>query len=285
MFQALGSSSRRISSALKMAVLAMAALPSLAIVATAPANANLVTNGGFVPNSASMGSANSAFIGNSNNTILPGWKTISNWASNPNFWGAVVGDGTAISINLDQAQRGISAGWPQGNGKGLNTSYSSSVASADLSGWFLVVDGDVRFNNILEQTINGLEPGHSYELSFYQAAGQYAPYPDADITAFWRVAFGSSIFQSDTISVASGDPVSSWQHQTTTFTANSTSEVLRFLSRGTPTGGPPFALLSGVSLNDITIPPPTQAPGPLPLAGVAVAFGASRTLRRRIKRG
>ncbi|MFN7901101.1 MAG: hypothetical protein ACK5N0_15850 [Synechococcaceae cyanobacterium] len=271
------------SSAMKKAILAMVALPSLAAIAAAPAHANLVTNGGFVPNSTMVGSANSAFLGTSNNTILPGWKTSSNWVSNPNFWGAVVADGTAISVNMDQAQLGISAGWPQGNGTGLNTAYATSVASADLSGWFLSVDADVRFNNTLEQTINGLTPGNSYELSFYQAAGQYAPYPDANITAFWQVAFGSSTFQSNTISVASGAPVSAWQQQTTTFTANNTSQVLSFLTQGTPTGGPPFALLSGVSLRDIT--PPTQAPGPLPLAGVAVAFGASRTLRRRIKRG
>ena len=262
---------------------ALGALPLLSVALAAPAQANLVTNGGFVPNSASVGTAKSAFLGNTNNTVLPGWKTSANWGSNPHFWGAVVGDGTAISTNMDQAQRGISVGWPQGNGNGLNTVLTTSVDSVDNSGWFLSVDADVRFNNTLEQTISGLVIGNDYELSFYQAAGQFATYPDQAITAYWNVTFGTSTFQSDTISVASGAATTAWQQQTTTFTATNTSQVLKFLTRGTPTGGPPFVLLSAVSLNDIT--PPAEVPGPLPLAGVAAALGASRKLRRRIKLG
>jgi hypothetical protein len=279
----LASASFRLSGVRKLAASALVALPSLALVATAPAHANLVTNGGFVPTSASVGSAKSAFLGTTDNTVLPGWKTSAYWNGPVQFWGAVVGDGTPISVNMDQAQRGISAGWPQGNGNGLNTVNSTSVESVDQSGWFISADSDVRFNNTLEQIISGLVPGHSYELSFYQAAGQFGPYPDQAITAFWKVSFGDANFQSGIMSVDAGDPVSAWQQQTTTFTATSTSQALRFLSQGTPTGGPPFALLSAVSLNDVT--PPAQVPGPLPLMGVAAALGASRRLRRRIKLG
>jgi hypothetical protein len=274
------STSRQLSTTLKQAAVAVLALPSLAVALSAPAHANLITNGGFVPNSASVGGANSAFLGNTNNTVLTGWKTGAVNTFNPNFWGNVVSDGATISTILDQAQRGISVGFPQGNGTGLNTLFVSSVSSVDNSGWFLAVDGDVRFVNTLSQTINGLVPGRPYELSFYQAAGQYAPYPDQAITGFWDVTFGSSTFQSDTIAVASGAPVSAWQKQTTTFTATNTSQVLSFLSQGTPTGGPPFVLLSAVSLTDTT-----PVPGPLPVLGVAAAFGASRKLRRRIKLG
>ena len=181
---------------------------------------------------------------------------------------------------MDEAERGVSAGWPQGNVHGLNVANTTSVSSVDLSGWFLAVDADVRFGNTISQTINGLTPGNLYELSFYQAGGQYSPDPDVQITAFWDVAFGTSTFQSATITVASGAPVSAWQKQTTTFTATNTSQVLSFLSQGTPTGGPPFALLSAVSLTDTT-----PVPGPLPVLGAAAAFGASRKLRRRIKLG
>ena len=92
---------------------AIGALPLLSVALAAPAQAKLVTNGGVVLNSASVGTARSAFLGKTSNTVLSGWKTMANWATTP-FWSAVVGDGTAISTNMDQVQLGISAGWPQG---------------------------------------------------------------------------------------------------------------------------------------------------------------------------
>jgi len=172
-------------------------------------------------------------------------------------------------------------------GGGLNVANTTSVSSADGSGWFLAVDGDQRFNNKILQTVNGLTPGNTYSLSFYQAGGQYAPYPDQATSDWWTVTFGNSgPISSSTINVASGAAVSAWQQQTMTFTASSASQTLSFLAQGLPDGGPPFALLSGVSLTDIT-PPPTPAapPGPQPLRGLAAAFGASRQVRRRIKLG
>ena len=218
---------------------AIGALPLLSVALAAPAQAKLVTNGGVVLNSASVGTARSAFLGKTSNTVLSGWKTMANWATTP-FWSAVVGDGTAISTNMDQVQLGFSAGWPQGKGHGLNTATLPSVDRVDTSGCFLSVDADVRFNNSLEQTNSGLVPGNAYKLSFSQAAGQYAPDPDQAITAYWNVTFGTSMFQSATISVASGVAVTAWQQQATTFTATNTSQVLSFWMQGAPTGGPPF---------------------------------------------
>ena len=135
--------------------------------------------------------------------------------------------------------------------------------------------------------MNGLIPGNTYSLSFYQAGGQWAPDPDQATSEWWKVTFGSSSpINSSTINVASGAAVTPWQQQTMTFTASSASQTLSFLAQGLPQGGPPFALLSGVSLTDITPPPaPAAAPGPLPLLGLAAAFGASRQMRRRIKLG
>jgi hypothetical protein len=263
---------------LKTAAIAGAALPALAVAFSLPAGANLVTNGGFVPNASIMGSAQSGFLGNTNNTTLPGWSTTRTASTTTlPFWGAVVGDGLAISTNMDQAGLGASQGWPQGNNTGLNVASVTSVNSADGSGWFLSVDADPIFGNVVAQTITGLTPGDSYILSFSQAAAQYAGYPDQAITAWWDVTFGTSTFQSTIMAVASGDPVSAWQSQSTTFTASSSSQVLNFLAQGTPGGGPPFALLSGVSVT------PDPVPGPLPVAGVAAVLGFSRKLRRRIK--
>ena len=47
---------------------------------------------------------------------------------------------------------------------------------------------------------------------------------------------------------------SGWMQQTFDYTATSSSEVLSFLTNGTPTGVPSFALLDGVSLNAVPEP-------------------------------
>jgi hypothetical protein len=272
--------SHRFTSALKMPALALAALPSLAVALSAPAYANLINNGGFVPDQ-SIGTAKSGLL-TRNSTRITGWTVKTYNSTGWDIWGGVVGDGNAVSVNLDEAL------WAGNTGVRhyMNVPNTTYVYSADGSGWFLSFDGDDRFGSAIDQTVNGLTPGNTYSLSFFQAAGQYAPDPDLAITAWWRVAFGNSGWiDSPTMYVASGAPVSAWQPQTMSFTATSSSQVLTFLAQGTPTGGPPFALLSGVSLTDSSNPPVASTPGPLPLVGLGVAFGASRTLRRRIKLG
>ena len=269
------STPRRLSSTLKQAAVAVVALPSLAVAFSAPAFANLITNGGFVP-VPSIGSAKSGLL-SVNSTNIPGWTPKAYNNHGLGFWGGVVGDGNTISVNLDEAL------WAGNSGVRhyMNVPNVTSVSSVDGSGWFLNIDSDPRFGNTMEQTVNGLIQGHTYELSFSQAAGQYAPDVDAQITSWWKVGFGSSTWVDSAImTVAAGAPISAWQSQTMTFTASSTSHLLSFLAQGTPVGGPPFALLSGVSLTDTT-----PVPGPLPVLGAAAAFGASRKLRRRINPG
>jgi len=45
-------------------------------------------------------------------------------------------------------------------------------------------------------------------------------------------------------------------HESFSYIATSSTEVLSFLAVGTPSGVPPFALLDGVSLNANTVPEP-----------------------------
>ena len=70
---------------------------------------------------------------------------------------------------------------------------------------------------------------------------------------------------------------SGWLHATFNYKATSSQEILSFLSRGTPTGLPPIALLDGVSLYDTgaTPEPATWAMMILGMAGIGAA------LRRR----
>ncbi len=61
-----------------------------------------------------------------------------------------------------------------------------------------------------------------------------------------------------------------WTNFTQIFTATSSSQVLSFLATGGPLGLPPFALLDGVSLTEVT---PEVASVPVPAALPLMASG------------
>jgi len=78
----------------------------------------------------------------------------------------------------------------------------------------------------------------------------------------------------EVLSIASGG-FSGWQTEKFTFTASDTSEVLTFLSLGTPNGLPPMALIDNVSL---TVPEPAS------WAMMILGFGAiGYAMRRRTR--
>ncbi|HUP04855.1 MAG TPA: hypothetical protein VMU19_12755 [Bryobacteraceae bacterium] len=127
-------------------------------------------------------------------------------------------------------------------------------ATSPDGGNFIISDSDYLTSAIF-QTINGLTPGASYQLSFYQALAQDSQpvtQPGA-VSAYWQVALGAGT-QTSTQMYADGSipTVSNWQAQTMTFVASSASEVLSFLAVGT--GVPPMAALDGVSLTETPEP-------------------------------
>jgi len=81
---------------------------------------------------------------------------------------------------------------------------------------------------------------------------------------------------SDVIIQASKAPVSAWQSQSMTFTATSSTQVLSFLSQGTPDGQPPTVLLSGASVE--AVPWETDT---LSLVGSTVIFGLGLWARNK----
>ncbi len=119
---------------------------------------------------------------------------------------------------------------------------------------FVALDGDVNARGNLSQTVNGLVVGQTYTLSFDWAVSQFAD-RDGQTTEQMEYSLGGVTFDTDVITNPSHD-FQGWMTVTQTFTATSGSELLNFLSIGTPTGLPPVALLDGVSLTGPGVPEP-----------------------------
>jgi PEP-CTERM motif len=146
--------------------------------------------------------------------------------------------------------------------------YAYPGASPDGGNYFLG-DGDASFSSALSQTVTGLVSGHSYQVSFYQAAGEEncladdgppgCPPPGGNITGQWKVTFGATTLNSAlmTTPVNTANPgsiLTPWNLQKLVFQATSASQVISFLAAGTPSGAPPLVFLDGISIAEVPEP-------------------------------
>jgi hypothetical protein len=221
-----------------------------------PARANLVQNGNFTSTTLS---SPGGYICTSGTTCT---SNVADWSSICNPGGC--GNGATVASLL----------FPGTNGSAFNGGIGLwSMADPPTAGNVIAIDGDPLYTATLSQTINGLTPGQSYQLQFYQAAAQQAGSGGAT-TEQWQVSLGSET-QSSTLMDNPSQGFTSWNQQTMTFTASAASEVLTFMALGTPMGVPPVVLLDAVSLN--AVPEPTT---------MALLGGGLLTLfsvRKRIK--
>jgi hypothetical protein len=238
---------------------------SLFLMLTAPATADLITNGSF--ESTTHGGGQLGF-----NTDATGWTT-----SGYNF---LFTPGTADSSGVTGSAGNLKLFGP---GDGSNNGLP---ATSPDGGNFVGADGAYQVGAIT-QTVRGLTAGNLYTVGFYWAAAQQTHFgcitpanPGGCTTDQWQVSFGG---QTKSTAVANtgvnAGGFSGWMYQTFTFTANSTSDVLSFLAQGTPGGEPPFALLDGVTLNSTT-----PEPGTLTLIAGAALLAAAGFVRKRIVR-
>jgi len=204
---------------------------------------NLVTNGGFETVS-SYGQIKSN---------VAGWTT-----TGYNFVFAANGGDNNSYLNL----------WGPRDGS------ANGLGASPMGGNYIGADGNYGVG-ALTQTINGLVIGQSYNLSFYWAAAQQAGFRGLN-TEQWIVSLGNQTLSTAVYNNAD-QGFSGWMAQTFTYTATSTSEVLSFLARGTPTGEPPFSLLDGVSLT-ANVPEPSSTA--LFLGGLVLLGCAVRARRR-----
>jgi hypothetical protein len=150
-------------------------------------------------------------------------------------------------------------------------------ASSPDGGNYVAADGAFEIGAIT-QTVNGLIVGNSYNLSFFWAAAQQSGFNGAT-TEQWKVSLGGQEEDTPVLNNANHG-FTGLKLETFSYTATATSEVLSFLSVGTPNGVPPFALLDGVSLT-------TPEPGTCTLIGIGL-LGipiARKLLARRLRKG
>lgn len=157
--------------------------------------------------------------------------------------------------------------------------------TSPAGGNFVFSDGNFM-NSPITQTLTGLTPLATYQVTFWQALAQDQEIGitiPGNVTGFWQVSLGAStlvspmMYANGSIAGPGSAVISPWKQQTMLFTAQNATEVLSFLSVGT--GDPPLVLLDGVTMEEAVVP----VPGALPLLGSAclVLGGAYRRTRWR----
>ena len=241
----------------RMAVLIIPAI-ALMLSAAGDARAQLITNGSF--EKSTFGTTSSELA----NKVHPEFGNVLGWTNGGvNAYNVWWNSATAKTVDVVSQFKGVQR---------LPSSFTG--ASPD-GGYFMGLDGDYRYSGALSQTINHLQAGHEYKLSFYWGAAQltnrYAP-----TTERLQVSLGSQTYNTETLNQAP-QGFSGWKKVDFTFKATDSSEVLSFLSIGGPIGLPPMALLDGVSLRAV------PEPSTLVLSGISLLGLGGVHLRRRAK--
>jgi len=256
-------------------------LIALALSASPAAAANLVVNGGFENSSNGVGLL-------VNDTMVSGWSmdhSSVTMGGRPEIcnhctydWYTGPGSGSVRLPNYDSPDHGFQMWGPAPTIPGTPWSSPNGVDNGlvDISpagGFFVALDGDANINGYLMQTINGLQTGSMYNVKFWWAAGQ-ARLARGDTTSRLEVSFGNAVQSTITHNVAD-QGFAGWEQVSMTFRAGSSSEVLRFLSVGTPTALPPMVFLDGVSVSAV--------PEPASWAMMIMGFGLIGAAARRRK--
>jgi hypothetical protein len=190
---------------------------------------------------------------------------------------------------------GTLRGWSEPSTPFFSNGNAPSYAGAPADPYhFMYMDAGVGYQTYaFTQTITGLTPGATYDLSFL--ANYFTENNVSGDTVQWIANLGGTAtfngpggnFSGFTGGETQATPVATipqgtggvngtgWISQVLTFTAQSPSEALTFLAAGS--GDPPFAAITNISLSD---PAPAPEPAAWCLMGLGV-FGLGSILRLR----
>ncbi len=248
----------------KIKTIAAIACSVIAIGMVQQASAQLVQNGGFEFTSGTVPGQVSY------NATLTDWSVPA-----PNgSYTFVYTPGSADTAGAN-GEYGNVAIWGPNNG-----SANGLPAASPAGGNYIASDPQFQ-NGAISQTVSGLTVGDTYDLAFYWAGAQqqdfYGP-----TTEGWQASLGAQTQSTPTVSIGS-QGFSGWMSESFDYTATSTSEVLSFLATGGPNGSvPPFCLLDGVSMTQVTTPDSTSTSVLLGLAVSAMGFAAR--CRRQVRK-
>ena len=165
-----------------------------------------------------------------------------------------------------------------GNAFGGGMTFWVNPGASPDGGNYVAIDGDSGYSNPLTQVVDGLVAGPQYDIRFYQAAAQQSGFTGAT-TERWQLSLGTEQQLSALMNNANHGAVP-WMAQSLRFTATANSELLQFVAKGTPNGQPPFMLLDGVAIADVSGVP---EPGTLALVGLGLlTVPAARRFARKL---
>jgi hypothetical protein len=250
------------------------------------AQASILQNGNFTATTGTFGTAGG---GLNTNTYTTG-GSLSNWT--------IVDASGSSGLALLYFAGNQGSTTVSGSGVTLNGRFGNNFAVYDPGnsggsggaipntspggGNFVAADGASGYNVAIYQTLTSLSAGSVYGVSFWYAAGQQYGFT-GNTTEGWQVSLTNSaqttqvaangttiqdtatqanVGSTGTPGLASGG-FQSWAQQTFYFTAAGSTQVLTFLSMGTPSGQPPMDFLSSVVV--------TAAPEPASLG--MIGFG------------
>lgn len=222
---------------------------SLALAAFSPLRANLIQNGSF---------------------------EISSVTTTTQFLSAGVADWT--NSNIGEAL--VFPSWYTNGYLFPNVTLAGAFPQTSPDGGNFVYSDSDFMTSAIQQNVSGLVAGDTYTLSFYDALDQdvepnvTVPGP---VSAYWQVTFGTTQNTPTMSADGSLGTFTNWSLQSMNFTATSATQVLSFFAIGM--GDPPLAMIDGVDLEDTTTPEPAS----LALVSGALAFGAWRIRRRKIR--
>ncbi len=282
---------RRSKSALKTLALAACFTLTVAGFETRALAANIIQNGTFTSTTGTFGTAGGGLNTLKSDAVTndyTGGGSLANWTvvdvgssqglaflyMNGNQ-GSTTTNGDGVTVNGRFGTYGL---YDPGNIAGATPHGGAIPNTSPGGGNFIVADGAASYSVAIYQTLTGLTPGASYTVSFYYAAGQQDTF-SGNTTEGWQVSFensaqktqvtanGTTIQDTPTQANISGTSTpglvsggfQAWALDTMTFTASASTQVLTFLSMGTPDGEPPADLLSDVVVNATATPEPASA--------------------------
>ncbi len=259
------------------APVAAAALALAGLAGVAQAGPNLVQNGSFSLTSGADSGSSAQFGTGYLNGSTP-FLTVTDWATSGYNFLFVPQTGTTSGTSADNNGATGSAGTLKLWGPG--TASTNGLINSPDGGNFVGADSAFEAAAIT-QTIVGLIPGSQVTVNFDWAAAQQSSFT-GQTTDFWQVSLGSQTLFTPTVTLPS-EGFSGWMTQVMKFTvpAGVTSEVLSFLAVGTPISPsePPFALLDGVSLQEV----PEPASWALMVSGLVALVGIARWRRKSVR--